>query len=167
MYTRPNIDEVKKINDLLNTYISFGYSNEEDVKKHIEEDTIRILKENNEIIGIITFDRKGEIPNKKVLEKLRNKLPKQFLYIQSRIVIPEQRNKGIGKKLLRFLIEEYSNENMILVRWLHNEGWKSEQHLLENNFVVLSKEQNFFIDYSCPYCGENCHCGAIIYMRKT
>lgn len=102
---------------------------------------------------------------------------KEGLYSGDMIVVdPAYRKHGVGRQLA-ILLREGLRENhavcMVMELWLrHREGDVPALHPLQNawkdfNIITLTVVKNFYKDLAdygltCPECGTECKCGALI-----
>jgi GNAT superfamily N-acetyltransferase len=90
-------------------------------------------------------------------------------------VLPEWRGQGVARALVSARLTWLREHSASFV---HSWGWKSPEGchiaktLLASGFSPITEVADFYFqdglakDYSCPYCGPECHCSAILFVAS-
>lgn len=113
-----------------------------------------VVEENNEIIAAVNVYDGAKLSElrKPIAEYINTQLSKNFnpedetqageYYIDSLGVNPKQQGKGIGSKILRFLINEYVSQNQLTLGLLVDDENPSAKKLYLNlGFKVVGKKK--------------------------
>jgi ribosomal protein S18 acetylase RimI-like enzyme len=102
-----------------------NYPNDEIIKKDIENNSLHIIKIENECLAIIVINEIQDEEWKKVTWSKTNNKP---LVIHRLIVHPNSQSKGIGKKLITFAIDYAIQNNYDSIRF---DAYSENKNLLE------------------------------------
>lgn len=96
--------------------------------------------------------------------------------IKSVAVRPEYRHRGIGTKLTiqsMIRLKKMSCDFFLAVSWISNRPDSSQGMFEKLGFENMLNIPNYWTQdsiekgYSCPNCGNPCHCTASFYLRKA
>ncbi|OCA87807.1 hypothetical protein A8F94_08160 [Bacillus sp. FJAT-27225] len=174
-----NENDVSQIATLLNNYLSFGNANERNLIKLCNSRYTLCAEINQKVIGYISSKEVINIEedlnyNRKFIDAFnmaRMNSKKEAIYITHMVVDPIFRKKGIGNKLLKFILREGHDKQFVAVGWVTPNGWNAKTIFLDNGFEIISKEERFWystenvITAYCPYCGEVCTCSAVLSFK--
>jgi GNAT superfamily N-acetyltransferase len=86
------------------------------------------------------------------------------------LVIPEFQGNGFGKAMVQNMFDNVnripSAKNMVSISWINDRPVNSDKIFLEFGFKEICVIPEFWLadsidkEYSCPICGNPCHCAA-------
>ncbi|WP_054939225.1 GNAT family N-acetyltransferase [Paenibacillus ihuae] len=174
-----SVKEVPQIITLLNTTLSFGLANYNNVSQYIQSTYAYCALDNNKVVGIITskelMDPASEfLQHENVLQKLNECQINHAIIVKQLAVAQYYRGQGIGTNLLDQLLKQHAGRNFVTVGWITPSGWNAKSIFHKNSFQPLIYVKEFWLKdsllkkYDCPYCkkfGPGCSCSAVICIK--
>lgn len=91
-------------------------------------------------------------------------------------VIPEYRKSGVASEITRLVmkqIKEYGGELSLMEMWIHPNGYIPVYKMFDvyGKYIYNKEVPLFYKDlkrygFTCPICGEECRCGALIRVME-
>lgn len=171
--------DVPQIITLLNSTLSFGLANNDNVSQNIQSAYAYCALDNNKVVGVITskelMDPASEfLQHENVLQKINDHQLNHAIIVKHLAVAESYRGQGIGNNLLDQLLKQHEGRNFVTVGWITPSGWNAKSIFHKNGFQPLIYVKEFWLkdsllkDYECPYCiktGPGCSCSALICIK--
>lgn len=179
IYERPDLGDVDAITRMYETYLNEGPSIRDYVREGLENEGLVSIKcvdtDTGELVGIIG-SRPGlefTYPHPELEEEIRKRWGPDGIYSSDVMIVnPDYRHRGVAKELTLRLREGLITRGASCIAmelWIRPDGEIPALHpvhyLGEPTVVTISRD--FYKDLaryglSCPECGSDCHCGAMI-----
>lgn len=179
-YEKPNLSDLDAITALYCRFLNSGAAVRDYIREGLENPAFVGVKcvdtEKNLLVGIVSMRPGIEFTcgHEELVKEIRDRWGTEGVYTGDMLVVlPEYMGQGIGRKLSVLADEELKRRG---VRYLVKEEWrrateadvpayKAMSHF--GNRVVVSDDPHFYKDLpkyglTCPKCGANCTCGAIV-----
>lgn len=119
--------EIEKTTMGLKTYS--GYFTEEEIKYYIKNDVVYFIKKNDEIVGSISYEIKGE----------------RHVYLSGLVIKPAFQGQGLAKQAIAKLLEELDRFKVIDLA-VHPDNLSAVKLYESFGFVVKDRKEDFFGD---------------------
>lgn len=166
--------DVKVLNEMLNEFLSFGLSTEDNVLKDIQnlKTIFKVLILNENIIGLISatnvhsedilsLNELGytDVAIKFIQDKIKNK---EILSFNHAVILPEYRNN----KCLKSLIKSCMDKDSIFcaISWVRDKSLIDSVQKSREHYLVIEK---YWADLklNCDICSKFCECSVIIQLE--
>lgn len=172
------------ISEIFNQSLGDGYTTRKDVLEYIlgSDGCCLVAVSDGVIVGAVTglvknVDNIGEVFGEKNTQYILHSIPNDchlIGVIKTMVVKPQWRSKGVGKALMIRVESSLSRQGaefFSALCWDSGEKIISMDILDRYGYTQIGSCREFWLEdsiyqgFSCPICGNPCHCPAYVYAK--